>query len=141
MSNETSVRRNVGNIVIEHKADAAVASTVADRDCFIATSAWRVVSVKEAHATASTSGTAALRKITDTSAPGASASSTVIELLGSALDLSTTANTVVTATLVSDPAKLTLKPGDRLAFDFGGTMTSLAGCLIQIELAPATKYR
>lgn len=142
MANEQSVSRKGPKYYIDHKCSVAVASTTADQDLFIATSAVQIVSVRFSFVTGSTSGTLALRKITDTSAPGAAAGATVLELLTTALDLSTAvvANTVTSGVLTSTISKRIFKPGDRLSADFGGTLTSLANCLIQIELQPLAKY-
>lgn len=92
---------------------------------------YELVSVKEKHATASTSGTLALRKVTaQATAPGASAGATVIEQLSSSLNLASTANTAVSGSLVSTAGACRFKDGDSLGADFGGTLTNLAGmCL------------
>jgi len=141
MSNETSVNRKIASEIVSFSCDAAVASSVASRDLLVAKGAWRVASITAIFGTASSSGTIAVRKITDTSAANAAASSTVKEIIsGTTISLAGTANTPVTATLTATDADRILKPGDRLAVNFAGTMTSLAGCLIQIELQPATKY-
>lgn len=67
------------------------------------------------------------RKITDTSAPGAAASATVVELATAAFDLTTTINTLNTATLSATAADLLLADGDKIAADFSGTLTGLVG--------------
>lgn len=140
MSNETSVNRQRGTTYVNYDCDAGVATSVADRDVFVSTGYWIVAKITEVHNTASSSGTIGVRKITDASAPGAAASSTVLELLTAALSTATTANTPQNGALVTTQSTRKLKPGDRLALDFGGTVTSLAGCLVQIELQPDTKY-
>ena len=127
--------------VLTYYADAAVASSVASRDLFLPPPGYRLVSIKLSFATASASGTVAFRKITDASAPNASAGSTVIELLA-ATTASTagTANTVVAPALTTTASALKFKPGDRLAVNFGGTATSLVGLCIQLEFVPANTY-
>ncbi len=104
---------------------------------FIADRAYTVVSIKEVHSVAGNDASAVtldVRKVTDASAPGASAGSTVKELLASALNLKSTANTVVTGTLTSTTADLDLAAGDKIGLNFIGTLTTLAGGLLVIEL-------
>lgn len=136
---DTSYIRRAG-FVQAYYADAASAPSVASRDLFLPPPGYRLLSVKFAFATASNSGTFALRKITDTSAPNASAGATVIELLA-ATTASTagTANTVVTPALTGTANALYFKPGDRLAVNFGGTATSLVGLCIQLEFVPSSR--
>jgi hypothetical protein len=104
---------------------------------FIADRAYTVVSIKEVHSVAGNDASAVtldVRKVTDASAPGAAASSTVKELLSSALNLKSTANTVVTGSLTATAADLDLAAGDKIGLNFAGTLTSLAGGLLVIEL-------
>jgi 3D (Asp-Asp-Asp) domain-containing protein len=140
MSNETSVNRKTAAVYVDYQCDAAVPSSVTARDIFVSKGAWRVVSATATYATASTSGKLAIRKITDASAPGAAASATVIEELAAVINLDATINVPNNGTLTATDGARNLKPGDRLALNFSGTTTNLAGCLIQIELQPVTKY-
>jgi len=69
------------------------------------------------------------RKITDASAPGATAGATVIEMTG-ALDLeSAVANTVTAGTVVTAGKVNEFDTGDKLALDFAGTLTNLVGVI------------
>ena len=114
----------------------ATASSVDDW-AFIADRAYEVKSIKEIHSVAGSDGsavTADVRKITDASAPGAAAGATVLEMLSTALDLKSTANTRVTGTLVTTVADLRLAVNDKIGINFAGTLTALAGCVIVIEL-------
>lgn len=121
-------------------ADAAVASSVASRDVFLPPPGYKLVSVKSTQGVASSSGTYAVRKITDTSAPNAAAGATVIELLaGTTASTAGTANTVLTAALTTTAGALKFKPGDRLAVNFGGTVASLVGLVIQFEFVPSAR--
>jgi hypothetical protein len=120
--------------------DAATSASFVSRDLLLPPPGWKLASVKSAFAVASTSGTFKVRKITDTSAPGAAASSTVLELLSAANALSGTANTITTATLTTTAADLRFKAGDRLAVLFAGTFTNLVGGVIQFEFIPLNKY-
>lgn len=106
-----------------------------DKHVFIAPFDCRVVSVREIHSVVgSTSAAVRLRKITDTSAPGAAASTTVKEITTAAFDLTATINTTQTGTLVaaatnSKTSDYYLAAGDKLALDFSGTLTGLVGLL------------
>jgi hypothetical protein len=82
-------------------------------------------------ATASSSGTLTVEKLTGTTAPG---SGTV--LLTGTLALSGTANTVANGTLIATVASLTLAIGDRIGIVIAGTMTSLVGGQATILMTP-----
>jgi len=70
-----------------------------------------------------------VRKITDTSAPGAAASSTVKEFFATpGQDLhSLTINTVTNVPLSATAADITLAAGNRIAINMSGTLTGLVG--------------
>lgn len=113
------------------------ATTIAvNTDHFIvpsgAAARYVVKSVDHAQSVASTSGTLNIRVISDTTAPGAAASATCVELV-SAISTASTANTVVSATLV---AGVYLYPGDRIACLSGGTQTNLVGFNATVTLVP-----
>lgn len=105
-----------------------------DKHIFVAPFACRVVSAREIHSVVGGASAAVrLRKVTDTSAPGAAASTTVKEL-AAAFDLTATANTTQVATLVAAAAlqpnsDFYLAAGDKLCLDFSGTLTGLVGLL------------
>ena len=112
-------------------------SVAVDRDYFIVPSNAAVgykAYIQYTKSVASTSGTLKIRAISDTSAPGASASSTVVELLATPLDLSATVavNTVTTAST----AGVVIKPGSRIATLDGGTLTGLVGLIVTVTLVP-----
>lgn len=98
-----------------------------DRHVFVASQRCQLIAVEEVHSVAGGSSAAVRpRKITANAvAPGASASATCIELTG-AFDLTATANTRVSGTIVST-AVATFEVGDRLSEDFSGTLTNLVG--------------
>ena len=114
-------------------------SVAVNQDHFILPSdagcAYEVESVYTTQSVASTSGTFKLRKITDTSAPGAAASSTVVELV-SAISTASTANTVTAATKVAD---IRINPGNRIASLSGGTQTNLVGFCAVVTLRPVVE--
>lgn len=115
-----------------------LASSV-DKHIFIAPFACRVISAREIHSVVGGASAAVrLRKITDTSAPGAAASATVKELTTATFDLTATINTTQVGTLVAAAAKVinsdfVLAAGDKLALDFSGTLTGLVG-LVSIHI-------
>ena len=92
---------------------------------------YRVRSVNWTQDAPSTSGTVAIRYITDDSAAGAAASATVVEMI-TALGTDGSDDTFRTATL----AGVTVPPGARIATKTGGTQTNLVGLIITIVLEP-----
>lgn len=96
---------------------------------FIATEAVQLVAVREVHAVASISGTLQIEKLTSTTAPGGGTT-----LLTGTVSLSGTANTVATGTLTGTVPSLQLAVGDRIGIVLAGTLTSLVGSLIEIDL-------
>lgn len=110
-----------------------------DKHIFTAPFACRVLSIREIHSVVGGASAAVrLRKITDTSAPGAAAGATVKELTTAAFDLTATINTTQVGTLVAaaNPVRNSdfwLAAGDKLALDFSGTLTGLVG-LVTIHI-------
>lgn len=121
-------RANDHDLVLTFLFDAA---TAVDRNLFIADRPYQLRSVESVHSTASTSGTFDLEKCSGTTAPGSGTS-----MCTGTLSLSGTANTTVAGTLSTTTANTLLADGERLAADFGGTVTNLAGCAITIVLRP-----
>jgi hypothetical protein len=106
-----------------HYLSVPIAATSVDGHIFIAPRAVVVVSAKEIHSVVgSTSAVVQVRKCTGTTAP---ASGTAIATAN--FDLTATVNTTQTATLSATAADYTLAAGDKLALDFGGTLTGLVG--------------
>lgn len=100
---------------------------------FIADMAYTVLSVNYVAKTAgSSTGTVTVTKDTGTSVPGAGT-----PLLTSTIAVNTTANTVTAGTLVTSTTTLTLAAGDRLSVLFAGTLTTLAGVVITVQLLPS----
>lgn len=99
---------------------------------FIAPFPCRLSRVQEVHSTAGTDGgavTLTVEKLERTTAPGAGTS-----LVYSQMNLKGAANTPVTAVLQPNDSLLTLEEGDRLALKSTGTLTSLAGVCVIIEI-------
>lgn len=113
-----------------------VAATAAEY-VFIAPYACQVIAVRFTASTASSAGTLQLFKTPQASLPAApptSASGNVVALFSAAVALSATSNTAVSAAPTVASAAI-LAAGDQLSINLGGTLTSLAGGLLQIELA------
>ncbi len=105
---------------------------IVDTVFYIANQAMRVISIKEIHGTlGSSTPTAVVRKCKS----GQTIAQGTTLMVGS-FDLHATAQTLQTATLVSDDGTLTLAAGDRLAFDITGTTTALAGINVTVMLQP-----
>jgi len=99
-----------------------------DKWVFIADRAYQVVGIQEIHSVVGGASAAVkFRKVTNASAPGASAGANVVELATAGFDLTATVNTTLTATLSSTPADLQLAAGDKIGADFSGTLTGLVG--------------
>jgi hypothetical protein len=127
----TQYRKLADRFILDYQFGA---SSV-DDNIFIADRAYRVLSIAEVHAVAGNDAgavTLQLRKCTGTQAPSAGAALTT-----ATFNLKSTANTVVTATLTATTADLALAAGDRLAADFTGTLTALAGGVVTIVLEAA----
>lgn len=97
---------------------------------YIAPRACKVVSIKEVHSASATGVTIALRKITDASAPSATAGATVVEQLQSAFAADSTANTVVSGTLSATASDITFAAGDKLAYKASAALTSYLGAIV-----------
>lgn len=109
-----------------------------DQDVFIADRPYRVVAVRESHGTAGNDAGAVTLDVVKCTGTTAAASGTTV--LGSTFNMKSTANTVVTKTrgnggVVSTDVAL-LAEGDRLAFNYTGTITALAGVVVSIVLRP-----
>ena len=118
-------------------------ASISTQAFFIADRPYRVVSVTEVHATASSvAGTAYVEKTPSGTAPGSGTS-----VMASTFDLTSTAQTPVTAaipttnTADSDNPDLQLATGDALSVVVAGTITSLVGMHITVVLAPGGSAR
>lgn len=107
-----------------------------DQVFYVATRPYLVTGISYVHATAGSDAGAVnlqVSKDSGTAAPG-----TGTDLLtnnsNAGFNCKATANTVQTGTLVSGNATLTLAAGDRLALDFAGTTTALAGVTVTVSL-------
>lgn len=107
-----------------------------DAVAFIADGPYEIVSATEVHETAGTDGSAVTLDIKKVTGTTAGASGTTV--LSSTFNLKSTAKTVVkknaASGLTTVIADRRLADGDRLFFDFTGTLTALAGGMVQVYL-------
>lgn len=116
-------------------AAAANADNV-DQHVLIAQRRLRVVGVSEIHTVAGTdAGTVSIDVKKCTGAAQAPASGTSV--LSSAINAKATANTVQVSNLSANESALVIEAGQTLAVDFTGTITSLAGVLVTVDVIPA----
>lgn len=110
------------------------AATATSQTIFTAMYPIELVGVQVQIDTASTSGTVTVNKCTGTQAPAAGTA-----VLTGTINIGAggiVANTVTSGTLVStnNTTTLRLAAGDRFAVIFGGTVTSLAGCVVSLQM-------
>lgn len=105
---------------------------LADRTFFIANRSCRIRAIQEVHATAGNDSGAVSLQITKES--GTTTVGNGTSLLATAFDLKATANTVQAAALVSNADVLFVNAGDRLSVNYTGTLTTLAGVQVTVEL-------
>lgn len=112
--------------------------SLADAAFFIADRAYTVVAISEVHSVAGNDAGAVnlqVTKDTSTNAPGAG-TDLLTNNSNAGFDMKGTANTVQNGTLTATAASLKLAAGDRLAVDFAGTLTTLAGVVVTVYLEP-----
>lgn len=105
-----------------------------DQSVFIADDAWQITKIEEVHAVAQNTafpntGNLTIRKCTGTEAPSAGDA-----MHNTTMWLNSTVNTVVTPTLSGVSTNLTLADGNRIALDFNGTTSTLAGGVLTIHM-------
>jgi hypothetical protein len=110
--------------------------TLTDLAFFLATRAYKVVGVRCVYDTAGTDASAVnvqVTKDTGTNAPGAG-TDLLTNNTNAGFNLKATANTPQTGTLVTTAGATTMAAGDRLSLDFAGTLTALAGLVVEVDL-------
>lgn len=129
---------NAGQMVIvpmyetiqDFQAGQAASSWAASHTIFVAdtvSGTYQIAAVEVVFGTASTSGTLQIEVATSTQAVGSGTN----QLTGT-VSLSGTANTAVAGTIIASPAQIT--SGSRVNLIFGGTVTNLANCVVNIVL-------
>lgn len=98
---------------------------------FIAPFKCKVLSIRESHGVASSSGTVQVEKLTSGQNKDAGT-----DLCSSTISTSATADTPVSGTLTTTAASLELAAGNRLGLVNGGTLTSSEELCVTVEIAP-----
>lgn len=109
---------------------------LADQVFFIANRAYEVVAIQQIHATKGSDGSAVnlqVTKDTGTNAPGAG-TNLLTNNSNAGFNLKATNNTVQEGDLATTVGLMKMSKGDRLAVDFAGTLTSVAGLQITVSL-------
>ena len=129
---ENIENKDMQNVTVRLKgSDAATAGNYGA--FFIATRPYEVMEVHAVWSTASTSGTLMVERLQGTTAEGSGD-----DVLTSTIDMSGTANTVVSRK-TTDLQNRQLATGDRLALEDGGTLTNQANLVVTVLLKPAGK--
>lgn len=112
----------------------ALNASIGTTPFFVADQAYTVLSVNYVNKTAGTvaGATVTVTKDTGTAVPGGGSA-----LLTTPISCLAVANTVTAGTLISNTETLTLAAGDRLSALFAGTLTTLAGVVLTVQLLPA----
>ena len=117
-------------IFVSHTVVGADAATAANYGVFwIARFKGYVSGFSVVHQVASTSGTLQLEKLTGTTAPDSG-----VNMLSSALSLSSTANTVQSGVLTTTLADINFNIGDRLCLKDAGTLTNGSNVTVVVEI-------
>lgn len=103
-----------------------------DENVFIASDNWQITHIEEVHSVAGNDESAV--NVTVRNCEGTDAPSAGNDTLQAVIDLKGTANTVQAGNLTATTADLQLSDGDRLALDYSGTLTNLAGGSITIHM-------
>ncbi len=113
------------------------AAEAVDQNVFIADQAYQLVSVEEAHSgVGGSSSQIRITKCTGTQTPAQGAA-----MLTAVFDLTTTINTVVAGTLSATLANTQLAAGNRICFDFSGTVAGVDGVAVTLVLIPVPDKR
>lgn len=116
----------------------AANGSLADQAFYVATRNQKITRIDYIHSTAGTNGSAVnlqVEKCTGTTAPG-SGTDLLTNNSNAGFDCKGTINTVQNGALSATAANLRLAPGDRLAVDFAGTLTALAGVVVVVTFEP-----
>lgn len=107
-------------------------AAILDQNFYIANQKMRVVAIYEIHRVAgSSTPTAVIRKCSS----GQTIAQGTTLMVGS-FDMAGTAQTQQTAALATNNSTLILNAGDRLAIDYSGTLTTIAGVCVTVWLQP-----
>lgn len=110
-----------------------------DQHFFLSNSDYTVSRIDEVHSTLGTNGSAVTVDVKKCTGTQAAASGTT--LLSAVFSLKTAINTVQNGALTATAADLRLAPGNRLAVDFTGTLTAVAGVVVVVLFMPCEKRK
>jgi len=113
----------VGGVIISQLVTVPVSlvATLVDQVVFVADASYKLNAIRCVYSVAALSnGTLQVTVETGTNAPG-----TGTAQLSSAIDLSTTVNTIYSGALIESPT--TISAGNKVSLDVGGTITGLLG--------------
>jgi hypothetical protein len=112
---------------------------LADQAFYIATRPMRVVGIKQIHGTLGSHGSAVTLQVSKLLSTEAAGSGTVLLTNNSdaGFNLKSTINAVQEGALATSLATRRLAAGNRLALEFTGTLTAVAGLCVSVELEPA----
>jgi hypothetical protein len=133
-THQTQVSELLGKVFFEIKYN--LETSFADEAIFIANYPCVVRAVREVHRVLGTDAGAVnlqLEKCTGTTVPG-SGTNLLTNNSNAGFDLKGTVNTVQVGVLTATAADRLLSAGDRLALDFAGTLTALAGVCVTVSL-------
>jgi hypothetical protein len=124
----------VGGVIVPQYWDFNVPISAAsvDTNVFVPTSSWQVVAVSEVHTVAGNDASPVnltLTKCTGTQTPaqGSAVIQAVVNLKG-------TANTIISSTPATGSGLCKVNSTERLALDFSGTLTTLAGGVMTVRM-------
>lgn len=136
MAITTADKLTVAGVIVPQETviNVPIDPSEVDQSVFIADDAWQITKIEEVHAVAQNTafpntGNLTIRKCTGTEAPSAGDA-----MHNTTMWLNSTVNTVVTPTLSGVSTNLTLADGNRIALDFNGTTSTLAGGVLTIHM-------
>lgn len=126
----TADKLTVGGVIVPQQVYLSVPifATDVNKTIFVATEAVQVTAVRAVYGVLAVAGTLTVEKLTGTTAPGSGTA-----MLTGTLDLSGTANTVLSGALTATTSTLQLAAGDRIGCVLA-TLTGLVGCSVTIVL-------
>lgn len=127
----TADKLTVGGVIIgvNHYISIPLFVTDVSKTVFVAPEALQVTAIRVAYGVVSLSGALTVEKLTSTTAPGSGTA-----MLTGTLDLTTTANTVLSGALTGTTSTLQLAAGNRIGVVLSGTLTGLIGANLTISL-------
>lgn len=122
----------VGGVIVPQEVSLVVPITASsvDQYCFIADAAYNITGIREIHAVAGNDASpvnVTVRICDDTEAPASG-----LNVSTAVLSLKSSAATLQSATLNS--SNVAVAANDMVALDFTGTLTTLAGGCVQIDM-------